>query len=184
MNIDILWDNSNIWLVGHQLCKVKEPGLEQDFRIHFKNLFDFAVDSRQVDFAYVAGSVPPDSDPLWNYFKKLGVKVERQERGKGSGGEVAVDEIIQLQIAHRILDKTSPGHLVLLTGDGSGYSNGKGFIKSLERALQHGWTIEVVSWDQGCNRQLKTFAEDNGTYRSLEPVYNNVTFINQVRWAK
>lgn len=183
MSIDLFWDNSNIWLVGQQLCKKKEAGHQQDFRIHFKNLFDFAVNSRQVDYAYVAGSIPPASDPLWNYFKKLGVNVEKQERGESTGGEIAVDAAIQLQMANRILDCEFPSHLVLLTGDGSGYSDGKGFIKQLERALNHNWTIEVVSWDNGCNRHLKKFAVDNGTYRSLDPVYNSVTFVNNHRWA-
>jgi hypothetical protein len=183
MAINLFWDNSNIWLVGHQLCKQRESGYEREFRVHVKNLFDFAVDSRQVDYAYVAGSIPPKSDPLWNYFNKLGITVEKQERGQYSGGEIAVDEAIQLQMANRILDCTTPSHLVLLTGDGSGYSDGKGFIKQLERAINHKWTIEVVSWDNGCNRHLKKFAQDNGAYRSLDPVYDRVTFINNHRWA-
>ena len=74
--------------------------------------------------------------------------------------------------------------MVLLTGDGNGYSDGKGFIKQLERAHKHGWQIEVVSWDAGCNRQLKNFAEQNGVYRSLEPAYEKIIFVNNKRWAK
>ncbi|MBH8560436.1 MULTISPECIES: NYN domain-containing protein [Hymenobacter] len=184
MSINLFWDNSNIWLVGQQVCKMREPGYEFDFRIHVKNLFDFAVDSRTVDYAYVGGSIPPNSDPLWNYFSKLDIKVEKQERGQTSGGEIAVDESIQLQMANRILDSEAPSHMLLLTGDGSGYLNGKGFIKQLERALKHGWSIEVVSWDKGCNRHLKEFAEARGIYRSLESVYDKVTFVNNQRWAK
>jgi hypothetical protein len=53
-----------------------------------------------------------------------------------------------------------------------------------ERAHNNGWTIEVVSWDACCNRHLKAFAEKNGTYRSLEPVYEQVTFINNGRRVK
>jgi len=86
-------------------------------------------------------------------------------------------------MANRVLD-VPPGKMVLLTGDGSGYSDGRGFIKQLERAKNHKWEIEVVSWDAGCNRYLRAFAQDNGTYRSLEPVYYNVTFINNKRWVK
>lgn len=183
MNINLFWDNSNIWLVGQEICKEREAGHEFDFRIHVKNLFDFSVDSRKVDYAFVGGSVPPNSDPLWNYFSKLKIKVEKQERGQGTSGEIAVDEAIQLQMANRILDCDTPGHMVLLTGDGSGYMDGKGFIKQLERALKHGWTFEVISWDKGCNRHLKEFAEKHGKYRSLEPVYVKVTFVNNHRWA-
>lgn len=183
MSINLFWDNSNIWLVGQQLCRKIEPGNELEFRIHFKNLFEYAANSRTIDYAFVGGSIPPSSDPLWSYFRKLGINVEKQERGQATGGEVAVDEIIQLQMANRILDEVNPGHLILLTGDGSGYSNGRGFIKQLERAIKHRWTIEVVSWDAGCNRYLKKFAQDNGTYRSLDSVYNKATFINNLRWA-
>jgi hypothetical protein len=74
--------------------------------------------------------------------------------------------------------------MILLTGDGSGYQDGKGFIKQLERAHKRGWKIEVISWDSGCNRYLKQFAPQNGSYRPLENVYENVTFVNNKRWAK
>jgi hypothetical protein len=58
------------------------------------------------------------------------------------------------------------------------------FIKQLERAHAHGWDIEVVSWDAGCNRYLRHFAQNHGAYRPLEPVYDKVTFINNKRWAQ
>jgi len=32
-----------------------------------------------------------------------------------------------------------------LTGDNSGYTVGKGFLKQLERAPKHGWAIEVIN---------------------------------------
>jgi hypothetical protein len=110
--------------------------------------------------------------------------VQKQERGEGTGREVAVDEVIQLEMANRVLDVKTPGTMVLLTGDGSGYNDGKGFLKQLERAHNHGWSIEVVSWDAGCNGNLMKFAKQNGVYRSLEPAYDQVTFINNKRSAK
>lgn len=183
MSLNIFLDNSNIWLVGRSVCEKKEPGHEQDFRIHFEKLFEFVRNKRDVSFGYVAGSIPPGNDGLWRRFEAQGAIVEKQQRA-ATGGEVAVDEAIHLQMANRILDLDTPETIVLLTGDGSGYTDGKGFIKQLERAVKHGWAIEVVSWDAGCNRHLKEFAEANGTYRSLEAVYENVTFINNHRWAK
>jgi hypothetical protein len=183
MAINIFWDNSNIWLVGRNVCSKLEPGHEAAFRIHFLKLFDFVRDNRPLKYAFVGGSVPPDSDPLWQRFEALGAKVDRQERGT-SGGEVAVDEVIQLQMANLILDSDEPETMVLLTGDGAGYNDGKGFIKQLERAKKHGWKIEVVSWDAGCSSKLRAFAQANGTYRALEPAYSSVTFINNHRWAK
>jgi NYN domain-containing protein len=184
MGISVFWDNSNIWLVGRGVCSQREPGDELAFRIHFAHLLDFVINKRQLDYSFVCGSVPPSSDPLWRRFENLGIVVDRQERGQGTGGEVAVDEMIQLSMANRVLDVTPPETLVLLTGDGSGYTDGKGFITALERAHKHGWNVEVVSWDAGCNRYLQHFVAKNGTYRSLEPVYDKVTFINNKRWAQ
>lgn len=182
MSLNVFWDNSNIWLVGRNICHAKEPGHEAGFRIHFLKLFEFAINARPVNYAFVGGSIPPSSDPLWQRFEALGAKVDKQERGL-NGGEVAVDEVIQLQMANCILDVNPPETMLLLTGDGSGYTDGKGFIKQLERAKGHGWNIEVVSWDQGCNRYLKTYAQNNGVYRALEPAYDHVTFVNNHRWA-
>lgn len=182
MPLNMFWDNSNIWLVGRGVCQAREPGNEMAFRIHILKLFEFVRGDRSVSYAFVGGSVPPNTDALWQRFEALGAAVEAQDRAS-SGGEIAVDEAIQLQMANRILDVDPPQTIVLLTGDGSGYLDGRGFIKQLERAKRHGWNIEVVSWDHGCNRHLKEFAEQNGTYRSLEPVYDHVTFINNVRWA-
>lgn len=183
MPIQLFWDNSNIWLVGRNVCSQRERGDESAFRIHFSHLFDFVVNQRQVDFAFVAGSVPPAQDPLWKRFDNLGIQVVKQERGQQSGCEVAVDEAIQLQMANQALSVTLPDTMVLLTGDGEGYSQGRGFIRQLELVHSHGWHIELVSWDAGCNRSLKTFAQAKGVYRPLEPVYDKVTFINNKRWA-
>jgi hypothetical protein len=129
MGISVFWDNSNIWLVGRNVCANREAGDEGAFRIHFAHMLDFVRDNRDVDFAFVGGSIPPNNDPLWQRFEALGINVTKQERGKETGGEVAVDEIIQLQMANRVLEEDNPGTMVLCTGDGSGYTDGKGFIK-------------------------------------------------------
>ncbi|WP_164705838.1 NYN domain-containing protein, partial [Pseudomonas viridiflava] len=113
---------------------------------------------RDVEYAFVAGSLPPSNDDLWGRFEKLGAKVDTQQRGALTGGEVAVDQSMHLAMLERITDADEPGTIVLLTGDGNGYSEGKGFIRQLERAVKKNWQIEVVSWDAGCNRHLKDFA--------------------------
>jgi hypothetical protein len=183
MGVSIFWDNSNIWLVGRNVCAVKEPGKESDFRIHFKNLLEFAANGQKVEYAYAAGSIPPPNDDLWAWFTKLGITLDKPERSI-SGNEVNVDELVHLAMANRAID-IHPNHerFVLLTGDGAGYNQGKGFIAQLNRVLQMGNEIEVVSWDAGCNRNLKTFAQTHGTYRSLESVYDHVTFVENQRRA-
>lgn len=183
MAINIFWDNSNIWLVGRRVCEKRELGNEGAFRIHFANLFSHVVGGRNVEYAFVGGSLPPNNDELWGRFEKLGAKVETQQRGALTGSEVAVDQSIHLAMLERITDSEEPGTMVILTGDGNGFMEGKGFIKQLERAVKKNWKIEVVSWDIGCNRHLREFAQNNGTYVPLEPAYLNVTFINNVRYA-
>jgi hypothetical protein len=181
--INLFWDNSNIWLVGRGVCAKKERGDEFGFRIHLANLFNYVRGEREVTYAYVAGSVPPPSDGIWKRFRNLRIKVEKQQRGL-DGKEVAVDEAIQLTMANRIFDvlrKTET--FVLLTGDGAGYSYGRGFIAALGRAVNKGFKIEVVSWDAGVNARLRQFAKANGIYTPLEPGYNKITFLNNKRWA-
>lgn len=183
--INIFWDNSNIWLVGVNECKRKEPGFESGFRIHFANLYNHVKQNRDVSFAYLAGSVPPANDDLWKRFQQQNVIVELQERGQLSGGEIAVDGAIQLAMANRIIDcDSTPETMVLLTGDGSGYANDKGFIKQLERAVKKGWKVEVWAWSIGCNRHLKEYVEQHGAYHDLTDVYDKITFINHHRWAR
>jgi len=177
MSLNVFWDNSNIWLVGRNVVSAqRDPGREATFRISFTNLFEVVVDGREVEYAFVGGSLPPNNDALWAKFEALGANVEKQERGAIGGGEVAVDQAIQFSMANRIIDAEEPGTMVLLTGDGSGFQDGKGFIAQLQRAVKKGWQIEVVSWDGGCNRYLRQFAEQHGRYVSLEPFYDRITF--------
>ena len=183
MRLNVFWDNSNIWLVGKKVCANREAGKESAFRIEFSNLFEYVLDGRPVEYAFLAGSIPPASDEVWTKFNALGITVHTQERGAISGGEVAVDEQIHLAMLERLVDEPLPQAIVLLTGDGSGYKQGKGFIRQLERAVKKGWRIEVVSWDIGCNGSLKQYAKDHGRYRPLEPAYEKVSYIQGGRRA-
>ena len=178
MSVNIFLDNSNIMLVGRNFSMSQEPGHEKDFRIYFRNLLQFAANKRAVSYAFMAGSIPPQNDNLWQYFKKLGVDIKIQERGILNNKEIAVDEAIHKKILERIVDVKTPETIVLLTGDGNGYAQGKGFIRQLERAVDYHWAIEVISWNIGCSKALKEFAIRYGTYRALDPVYDSVTFTN------
>lgn len=185
MGISIFWDNSNILLVGKNVCSKLEPGNEMLFRIHFRNLLEYVANGRTVNYAIAAGSVPPENDDLWKWFEKNNVKVIKQERGEISGKEIAVDEALHKALLERAIDtKDREETFVLLTGDGAGYMKGEGFIKELERVLALGHPIEVVSWNAGCSKMLKDFAQKNGSYRDLESVYEYVTFLEYKRTAK
>lgn len=180
MTLHLFWDNSNIWLSGRDVCSMVEPGHEQNFRIHFARLLEVVKAQRPLETAVVAGSLPPDNDALWDTFSRLGVKVIKQERGNQTGGEVAVDEVLQLGMANAVLDY-APGTMLLLTGDGSGSTEGRGFLTQLQRARKHGWQIEVASWAASCNRLLKDYAQQEGQFLRLDDHYADVTFIAKGR---
>lgn len=182
-NLYVFWDNSNIWLVGRNVCKKRSPEVDsKSFRIKFSGLLEYVRQGRTIKFAYVCGSVPPVTDDVWKRFQELGVIVEKQERGKESGKEIAVDQAIQGRISNTILDVEPPGVVVLLTGDGNENEMGESFIKSLQRARKHSWEIEVFSWNDGCSKRLLEYARQNGRYQPLDSFYDEITFIQAHRF--
>jgi hypothetical protein len=63
--------------------------------------------------------------------------------------EQGVDEILHLKICESVLDHPGkPGTIVLATGDAAEAEYSDGFLKTLERALKHGWTVELLSWSR------------------------------------
>ena len=68
------------------------------------------------------------------------------------------------------------GTVVLLTGDGAGYSEGQGFHSTLARMHTRGWKVEVLSWLQSCNRGMRSWAEQNGIFVPLDDFYDAITF--------
>ncbi|KAA8649796.1 hypothetical protein EYZ11_005378 [Aspergillus tanneri] len=78
-------------------------------------------------------------------------------RDRGSGSETndvpgwveqGVDEILHLKILESLLDTDEPSTIVLATGDAAEAEFSGGFMKMVERALQRGWNVELVSFSQ------------------------------------
>ena len=175
-------------MCGRNLSSQKEPGHEEGFRIHFKKLIEQLKADRSIDRVFVAGSIPPKNDDLWAYLKQANanLQLETQERGVESGGEVAVDDIIQkdmLEYAIDWWDEKKSHTFLLLTGDGAGSQKGKGFIPTLRKVKSLGHSIEVASWSLGLNRELKQYAEKNGVLTLLDDFYKRITFIQDGRSA-
>ncbi|KAJ5961774.1 hypothetical protein N7501_006715 [Penicillium viridicatum] len=63
--------------------------------------------------------------------------------------EQGVDEILHLKILESLLDTKDPATIVLATGDAAVAEFSGGFMKMVERALQRGWNVELVSFLQG-----------------------------------
>lgn len=62
--------------------------------------------------------------------------------------EQGVDEILHLKILESLLDTDEPATIVLATGDAAEAEYSGGFMRMVERALQRGWSVELVSFAQ------------------------------------
>lgn len=181
----IYWDSSNIFHEAQRLAEEREQGPDARFRvrIHFERMLRLAHADREVVHAVAAGSIPPEVRQLWNRLEASGVEVNLFDRGDPSRGEQEVpDRILQLEMVGHALDYNGdPGIAVLLTGDGAGYFEGKGFQVAIERMYKKGWRIEVLSWTRSCNQRMLRWVEDNGVFVSLDDFYDAVTFLEPSR---
>ncbi|CAI7568354.1 unnamed protein product [Penicillium glandicola] len=69
--------------------------------------------------------------------------------------EQGVDEILHLKILESLLDTKDPATIVLATGDAAVAEFSGGFMKMVERALRHGWSVELVSFLQGTSHAYR-----------------------------
>ncbi|KAJ5637922.1 hypothetical protein N7490_007801 [Penicillium lividum] len=60
--------------------------------------------------------------------------------------EQGVDEILHLKMLESLLDTDEPATIVLATGDAAKAEYSAGFMRMVERALQRGWNVELVSF--------------------------------------
>lgn len=176
----IFWDQSNIFHCAQNTCDDHgtglEPGHRFDVRLNFQAIYDFASLGRKVDKAIAVGSVPPALAALWRQVEKAGVTVQLQERGEFSGKEQAVDEALQLHMMRSLVDRIgNPAVAVVLTGDG-------GFKEDIDRLLDNGWGVEVLSFSCGFNPVLKSIGTGHsgrGKYISLDPWYDQLTYLQE-----
>ena len=178
-NVFIYWDNSNIFISVRGVAVEREGATARHrVRVDFRNLLMLARAGRDIERAIAVGSVPPELRHVWNRMENEGVTVELLERGAIEGREQGVDQTLQTAMLRDALDYNGdPGIAVLLTGDGSGFIDGVGFHADLERMHRREWRIEVLSWRHSCNRRMREWAEENGTFVALDDFYENITFL-------
>ncbi len=182
--VHIIWDNSNIFLSGKQVCGEKEQK-DEFFRINFESLIDLAADSRPIEQVFCVGSIPPPTDSVWGHIeKKTGKKPELYERGAKSGKEQAVDQALQTRMLRLGYDFDPPETLVLLSGDGRGIQDGVGFFADSKRLHRIGWKVEIIAWRSHCAKAMAEWATNEGVFVDLEQFYAQVTFLEKLRRAK
>ena len=176
----VYWDNSNVFHEAQRLAEEREgtPGARYLVRIHCENLLRLAEAGRPLAKAVAAGSVPPEMRQLWNRMENRGVDVRLFDRGEKDRGEQEVpDRWLQLCMLEDGWDNNgNPGIVALLTGDGAGYAEGRGFHRTLERMHKRGWRVEVLSWAHSCNQGMRRWAETNGVFVPLDDHYEAITF--------
>lgn len=182
----IFWDNSNIHISGMEAVRPKlEPNAPKElFRTDFTKLFQLVCKNRQVDSAYLSGSVPPPSDALWGFLEKMGIKLQLLNKTADGKEQESVDMSLQTMMLRTAIDN-DPSTMAIITGDGAGKQLGEGFLSDLKRIKEKfGWKIEVYAWETTCNRYLKEYAEENGMFTKLEDYYNSITFIKRDRYGQ
>src|SRR5258706_2056677 len=178
--VNLYVDNSNIFHEGQRFATMNgEEGVA--FRIYFRNFIQLAVAGRTLKEVAWGGSVPPEKDDVWRFLNDLHVHPDLIPRSD-SGENETVDHFVQLKM-HRHVRKyrSTPGTIVLATGDGKGFYKEDGFLYDVEGFLEDGWKIEIMSWDHSCHRELKRFAEAYGKFIRLDDYYNSITFIKDGR---
>ena len=175
----IYWDNSNIFHEAQRIADERDgtPGARYLVRIHFDNLLCLARAARPLTKAVAAGSVPPEMRQLWNRMENSGVEVNLFHRGGQERGEQEVpDRCLQLRMLEDAVDCADPGVVALLTGDGAGYVESRGFHSTLKRMHRRGWRVEVLSWIHSCKQGMREWAEENGVFVPLDDHYSAITF--------
>lgn len=69
--------------------------------------------------------------------------------------EQGVDEILHLKILESIIDAEKPSTIILATGDAAEAEYSGGFLRMVERALERGWLVELVSFKQNTSSLYK-----------------------------
>ncbi len=175
----VYWDNSNIFISAQQAAtELEGDAVRYRVRLHFRHLMELACAGRDIERAIAVGSIPPELRHVWNRLENEGFTVQLLERGAIQGREQGVDQALQTVMLRDTVDYNGdPGIAVLLTGDGSGFADGVGFHADLERMRNRGWRIEVLSWRHSCNRRMREWAEEQGTFIALDDFYESITFL-------
>jgi len=171
-------DFSNLWYaVRAEAARRGDP--EWAVRIHADNLWRVLAGGRQV-----AGSVlvanREIAQPVLDSFRAA-FDVEFVEAGCVTGTEQAGDELLQNAIYRTIFRAPAPGTIVLATGDGAGWGEGRGFCETVRAARQKGFGVEIVSFEGCLNRRLRALADEVGALIALDAFYESVTFLSGLR---
>lgn len=68
--------------------------------------------------------------------------------------EQCVDELLQMKMLETLVDsKNKPSTIVLASGDAAEAEYSGGFLKTVIRALNNGWRVEIAAWKEGMSHE-------------------------------
>jgi hypothetical protein len=177
-------DNSNIYIGGKEVAKHKKEDSSL-FRLDFTNFLNLVTEgNKEFDEFVWAGSSLHEMEDVFKGIRNKGIDLHLIPRSE-SGENETVDEAIQLAMyRHHRKYRSTPGTIILCTGDGKGFHDEKGFLFDVTGFTEDGWKLILYSWDAVCHHGLKQFAKQHGHYLPLEEYYDSVTFIKDKRHAK
>ncbi len=125
MSLSVFWDNSNIWLVGRNVCHQRETGDEPAFRIHFPNCWTSLWRDARSTTHSSAGPFRRQVTPSGSVLKTSVSKWKSRSVARAPGERWLSMKYFSFRWPTESLTSCRPGGMVLLTGDGSGYTDGK-----------------------------------------------------------
>jgi hypothetical protein len=181
--VHLFLDLPNVFISAKHVAARREGrSAERLARLHYDNLIRLAHAGRPVLSGVCATSYVSASgaEPAWLHrLRRMPIEVVAVPR---FGSEQGVDERLQTEMLRKLADAT-PETAVLMTGDGAGYEEGRGFLADLERLAHGGWAVEAMAWNLSCNRHLREWAEANGAFIPLDSFYEAITFLEGLRMA-
>ena len=171
-------DFSNLWYgVRSEATRRGDP--DWAVRLHSDNLRRVLAAGRTVGEAVlVANKAVPEA--VLRHFRPA-FRVEVVETGSISGTEQGADELLQNAIYRTILGPARPGVIVVATGDGARWQEGRGFCAALEGARRQGLGIEVAAFAASLNRHLRALANETCALVALDRYYESIAFLEGLR---
>lgn len=180
MAVHVFWDNSNIWIGLQKFCEEHEKMPSSALRVYIRNLDDYIIRGRKQGQKVIAGSYPPDCEPLLVTARSLGYdthfmyKVHDGQRIREQG----VDMNLQLQMSMALNRSKKREVMAVLTGDSNIDPDSRtSFLEIIELALDKGWSVEVYAVEG-------TLSESK--YTSLKQRFGSdlqIEYINQIYYS-
>lgn len=160
-------DNSNIF-GGAQL--MDDGTKDTTVRVNIRKLIRLVEhdQGRQLFIVrrFVAGSFPPANSRVWEIYRTDGYEVmyENSEKTEESYVDHALHASILTSVAKHKKSMTTPGNLILLTGDANSNSSlhHENFTKTLERIADSGdrWHVHVWAWRSSTAARYRDLSRD------------------------